>query len=214
VEGKTLAARIQRKAMELKEALDTAVQVADALAEAHSSGIIHRDIKPQNIMIAARGQAKVMDFGLAKAVQQKQSLNTEAPTQSLLTEPGMIIGTVPYMSPEQVKGEPLDPRSDIFSFGAVLYEMVSGRQPFAADSAAATFSAILTVEPPPLARYAAEVPAEMQRIVRKCLGKDREDRYQSARDLLIDLRNLKRESESGPLASEGVAPRRSRQENY
>jgi serine/threonine protein kinase/tetratricopeptide (TPR) repeat protein len=207
VEGETLAAELRRKAMELAEVVNIASQVGDALAEAHLRGIIHRDIKPGNIMITARRQAKLMDFGLARTVAQRSPTESEAETASLLTEPGTIIGTMPYMSPEQVRGGSLDARSDIFSFGAVLYEMISGRQPFAAESAAATYSAILTLEPPPLARYAAAVPAEMQRIVRKCLEKDREDRYQSARDLLIDLRNLKRESESVSVISESVAQR-------
>jgi serine/threonine protein kinase/tetratricopeptide (TPR) repeat protein len=191
VEGETLANRIQRKPLELKESLDLATQMADALAEAHSRGIVHRDIKPQNVMITARGQVKVMDFGLAKVVKERSLTVSESETESLLTEPGTIVGTVPYMSPEQVRGETLDSRSDMFSFGAVLYEMVSGRLPFAAESAAATFSAILTHHQQPLARYSTEVPAELERIVSKALAKDREDRYQSARDLLIDLRSLK-----------------------
>ena len=191
VEGETLANRIQRKPLELKESLDIATQMADALAEAHSRGIIHRDIKPQNIMLTARGQVKVMDFGLAKVVKERSLIVSEVETESLVTEPGTIIGTVPYMSPEQVRGESLDSRSDMFSFGAVLYEMVSGRQPFAAESAAASFSAILTHHQQPLARYSTEVPAELERIVSKALDKDREERYQSARDLLIDLRSLK-----------------------
>ncbi|MEK6324034.1 MAG: protein kinase [Acidobacteriota bacterium] len=201
VQGETLESKIQRKALDLCESLDIAVQVADALAEAHAHNIIHRDIKPQNIMITARGQAKLMDFGLARAVQQKSLIESEAETQSLLTEPGMIIGTVPYMSPEQVRGEPLDARSDIFSFGVATYEMVSGRRPFAGESAAATLSAILTKEPLPLARYSPDAPAELQRIVRKCLEKDREHRYQSARDLLIDLRRLMQDRESSNVSS-------------
>ena len=190
VEGETLATMIERQPIELREALDIAVQMADALAEAHSRGIVHRDIKPQNVMITARGQVKVLDFGLAKIVQQKSLAESTAETESLLTEPGMIIGTVPYMSPEQVRGETLDDRSDIFSFGAVMYEMLSGHQPFAAESAAATFSAILTRELPPLARYSKEVPAELERIVNKALRKDKEERYQGVKDLLIDLKSL------------------------
>ncbi|MEK6324041.1 MAG: protein kinase [Acidobacteriota bacterium] len=193
VKGETLAARIQRKPMDFQEALDVAAQVADALAEAHSHGIIHRDIKPQNIMITPRGQVKVMDFGLAKAINQRSELESGADTQILLTEPGLILGTIPYMSPEQVRGETLDDRSDIFSFGAVVYEMVSGRQPFAAESAAATISTILTKEPPPLARFEPSVPNELQRIVTKALRKNRDERYQTVKDLLIDLRSLKEE---------------------
>jgi len=194
VEGETLDFRIKRKPLDLSESLSIATQVADALAEAHAHGIIHRDIKPSNIIIAPRGQAKVMDFGLAKA--SLGGVETEAETQSLLTAPGVVLGTVPYMSPEQVKGEKIDARTDIFSFGIVLYEMLSGRQPFANDSAAATASAILTHEPLPLARYCTDVPDELQRIVRKCLEKDRERRYQTIRDVALDLDSCRREREA------------------
>lgn len=139
VEGETLAARIVRGPLEIADALDVAVQVADGLSEAHSRGIIHRDIKTQNIMLTPRGQAKLMDFGLARVSLPQESLvESEVNTQSGLTEAGTILGTVPYMSPEQVKGEALDARSDIFSFGTVLYEIVTGAQPFAGASPAAT----------------------------------------------------------------------------
>jgi len=127
--------------------------------------------------------------------QPESLLESQAATQSLLTEPGVIVGTVPYLSPEQVRGETVDARSDIFSFGAVLYEMVSGTRPFGCESAATTISAVLTLEPPPLARFAREVPAELERIVTKALRKDREQRYQSMKDLLLDLRSLKQELE-------------------
>jgi len=193
VEGETLAARIQRKSLDLRESLDFATQIADALAEAHAYNIIHRDIKPQNIMLTARGQAKVLDFGLARTVKEKGLLDTEAETASLLTAPGLLVGTVPYMSPEQVRGEALDARTDIFSLGAVLYELVTGTQPFAGANPASTISTILTKEPPPLARYSREVPAELERIVSKALRKDTEQRYQTAKDLLIDLRSLSEE---------------------
>jgi serine/threonine-protein kinase len=203
VEGETLAARIQRKPMELKESLDIAVQAAEALSEAHFRGIVHRDIKPHNIMLTARGQAKVMDFGLAKVVREIEQLTTQAETESLLTEPGVVMGTLPYMSPEQIRGETIDLRTDIFSFGCVLYEMLSGRRPFAAESAAATCSAILRETPPPLARYA-DVPDELQRISRKCLEKALERRYQTMRDVATDLENVRRECESATLmASRG-----------
>ena len=191
VEGETLATRIINKPLDLSECLEIAAQVADALAEAHSQGIIHRDVKPQNIMLNSRHQVKVMDFGLAEVIRDRSLVDNEAVTESLLTEPGAIAGTVPYMSPEQVRGESLDARSDLFSLGAVLYEMVTGRQPFAADSAAMTISAIVSREPAPLARYSRAVPPELERIVTKVLQKDREQRYQTARDLLIDLRRLK-----------------------
>jgi tetratricopeptide (TPR) repeat protein len=190
VEGTTLAKRVQDKPLELRESLQFATQIIDALAEAHSRGITHRDIKPQNIMITPRGQAKLMDFGLAKVGRGTLSVNSQAVTESMLSGQGRIIGTVPYMSPEQACGEPLDARSDIFSFGVVLYEMVSGRPAFASESAAATISAILTRKVPPLTRYSADVPAELERIVDKALAKDKEERYQNAKDLLIDLRRL------------------------
>ena len=196
VEGETLDVKMKRKPLGLSESLAIALQVADALAEAHAHSIMHRDVKPSNIIITARGQAKVMDFGLAKVIHQAQGTKSDAETEPLLTAPGAILGTLPYMSPEQVRGEALDARSDIFSFGVVLYEMLTGQRPFASKSSAATASAILTHDPPPLAGYM-NVPPELQRIVRKCLDKDRDQRYQSTRDLLIDLRNLKRDSETG-----------------
>jgi TolB-like protein/predicted Ser/Thr protein kinase len=194
IEGEMLDARIKSKPLELKESLAIAAQIADALAEAHSNGIIHRDIKPANIMITSRGQAKVMDFGLARVIAGE--VQGEAETQSLLTTPGTIMGTMPYMSPEQVRGEVLDGRSDIFSFAVMLYEMISGRQPFAGASAAATISAILNEEPATLLRYAPDLPEELQRIARKCLEKDRKRRYQTMRDVAIDIDNCRREHEA------------------
>ena len=146
IEGESLASKLERTPLSLSESLDIAIQVAAAIVEAHSRGIIHRDIKPQNIMIASSGQAKVLDFGLVKLTQPESLLESQAATQSLLTEPGVIVGTVPYLSPEQVRGETVDARSDIFSFGAMLYEMVSGTRPFGSESAATTISAVLTLE--------------------------------------------------------------------
>lgn len=208
VEGETLTNRIRRKPLKIGEALAIAVQLSDALSEAHSRQVVHRDIKPSNIMITARGQATLMDFGIAKFVGRRSPLETVADTESTLTEPGVLLGTVPYMSPEQVRGEELDGRSDVFSLGVVLYEMVSGRQPFSADSAAGTLSAILSHDPPPIGTRA-DVPAELQRIVRKCLEKDRERRYQSARDLYVDLSNLVRDRNLGTGAGEEAPqPRR------
>ena len=192
VEGETLADRIVRKPFDLAESIEVAVQVADALSEAHSQGIVHRDIKPQNIMLTLRGQAKVMDFGLARLTPQESGIDSGVDTRSTLTEPGVLVGTVPYLSPEQVRGETADGRSDIFSLGAMLYKMITGRHPFAGDNDGATIAAILTLDPPPLARYATKVPNELERIQHKCLEKDRERRYQSARELLVDLRSLQR----------------------
>jgi serine/threonine protein kinase/formylglycine-generating enzyme required for sulfatase activity len=191
IEGETLEVRMKRKPLDLSESLSIATQVADALAEAHVRGTVHRDIKPANIMITARGAVKVMDFGLAKLIQSSEALRSEAETEAFLSTPGAIIGTLPYMSPEQVRGEALDGRSDIFSFGVVLYEMLSGQQPFASQSSAATASAILTHEPPPLARYLRDAPTELERIVSKSLRKNLDERYQTAKDLLIDLERLR-----------------------
>jgi serine/threonine protein kinase/lipoprotein NlpI len=193
IEGETLAARIHRKPLELKEALEIAVPMADALAEAHSHRIIHRDIKPQNIMITARGQVKILDFGLAKIVLDRGVLDSKAETQSMLTEAGMIVGTVPYMSPEQAKGETLDVRSDIF------YEIISGHQPFAAKTTAEIISAILTSEPQPLASHSIAAPAGLEQILRKCLEKDRERRYLTMSEVATDLENVCRANESGVL---------------
>lgn len=193
VEGQTLASRLRRGEIELFDALTIAVQVADALGEAHARGILHRDIKSANIMVTPRGDAKVMDFGLAKPTAAAESASGETVTDSLLSTPGAVIGTVPYMSPEQVRGEVLDARSDLFSVGVVLYEMVCGRRPFDDSSQAAISAAILTREPLPIARFAPNTPAELERIVLKALRKHPDERYQTARDLLIDLRTLKDE---------------------
>lgn len=195
VDGQTLASRIQTQTLTLADTLDISIQIAGALSAAHSQGIIHRDIKPQNVIINSHGQVKVLDFGLSKLIKQGELVDGEAETEVLLSTPGMIMGTPAYMSPEQVRGETLDARSDIFSFGSVLYEMVSGRHPFGEASPAATLSAILTTEPAPLGRYVSDVPDELQRIVRKALSKGKEARYQGIKDLLIDLRELKQDLE-------------------
>jgi serine/threonine protein kinase len=198
IEGETLAARLTRQRPDLREALAIAAQVADALSEAHARGIIHRDIKPENIMLTTRGQVKVLDFGLAKTLRDPGILESDAQTGSMLTIPGIVMGTVPYMSPEQVRGEELDGRSDIFSFGTVLYEMLSGRRPFEAKSTAEVISAILTVEPAPISRPGLDpIGSGEDRLVRKCMEKNAGRRYQTMGDLTSDLEQIRREIDSG-----------------
>ena len=197
IDGQTLAERISDCPLPVGAAVDLAIQVADALNDAHSRGITHRDIKPQNIMVTSRDQAKVMDFGLARVANEQAAIGSESETVSFVTEPGTIAGTIPYMSPEQVKGAAIDGRSDLFSFGAVLYEIVTGKRCFERGSAAETISAILTEEPRLLAEFAQGVPEELQRIVSKCLAKERHERYSSTGDLLNDLRRLKSDLDSG-----------------
>ncbi len=186
VEGEPLDLKMKHNRLALSAALAVATQVADAISEAHARNIIHRDIKPSNVIINPRGQAKVMDFGLAK-MTTGELVESGAETKSLLTTPGLIIGTLPCMSPEQVKGEQLDARSDIFSFGVLVYEMLTGKQPFACDSAAATAAAILTTNPSSLCEILPDAPKELQLIVHKCLEKDRESRYQTMQDVALDL---------------------------
>ena len=195
VEGETLDARLRRSPLDLNEVLAIAVQVVDALSEAHAHGILHRDIKPANIMVTTRGDAKVMDFGLAKYDPAGTASTGGTETVSMLSQRGDVVGTVSYMSPEQARGEPLDPRSDLFSAGVLLYEMVCGQRPFQGASSAAVAAAILTQEPLPVARFAPSTPAELERIVTKLLKKQPDSRYQTAKDLLIDLRALKEEQE-------------------
>ena len=195
IDGETLRQHMGAVQLNLNETLDIAIQIASALAVAHEAGITHRDIKPENIMLRRRDSIiKVLDFGLAKlAASESSGIDTEAATKVLFkTEPGTVMGTVLYMSPEQARGIRVDGRTDLFSLGAVLYEIVSGHLPFAGNNTNEVISAILSSEQPaPLARFAHEVPAELDRIVNKALAKDREERYQSAKDLLIDLKRLK-----------------------
>lgn len=207
LEGVTLGEKLQGKPVPIAELLDLATQIADALDAAHTKGIVHRDIKPANIFVTPRGQAKILDFGLAKL----ESLRSRVPGASgadtigsdqNLTNPGTSVGTVAYMSPEQARGEDLDGRSDIFSFGIVLYEMASGTMPFKGNTSAVTFDAILNKAPEPLTRINQQLPAELERIVSKALEKDREWRYQSARELLVALRRLKRDLDSGGFSAQ------------
>ena len=191
IEGETLADTMGRKPLLLSDALEIAEQAVVGLSEAHARGIVHRDIKPQNLMITQRGQLKILDFGLAKQMRTSEPVDFDAPTESLLSTPGHIIGTMPYMSPEQVQGEPLDARSDIFSLGVTFYEMLAGKHPFKDKSAAVTMSRILLGEPIPTEQYLAQVSPQLQTVLNKMLCKNKDDRYQSADDLLKDLRHLK-----------------------
>jgi serine/threonine protein kinase len=200
VEGQTLDAKLKGRALETAEIIDIAAQVADALDEAHSKGITHRDIKPSNVMITARGQAKVLDFGLAKvAARQPEHITSDMATVRK-TDPGVVMGTVQYMSPEQALGREVDHRTDIFSLGVVMYEMSTGRLPFCGTSTSGTIDQITHSQPEAIARFNYSVPAELERIVRKCMEKQPDRLYQSVRELLVDLRNLKRDSDTGVIA--------------
>jgi TolB-like protein/tRNA A-37 threonylcarbamoyl transferase component Bud32/Tfp pilus assembly protein PilF len=190
IEGETLAEAMEFEPLPLKTALAIAEQAAEGLAEAHAHGVIHRDIKPQNLMITPRGQVKILDFGLAKQLRSSDSVDRDAPTSTLLSTPGRIVGTMPYMSPEQVQGEPLDPCSDIFSLGVTFYEVLAGKHPFRDKSAAVTMSRILLSDPIPTEQFQAHVSPALQALLDKMLSKDKEARYQSADDLLNDLRQL------------------------
>ncbi|MDX6497474.1 MAG: eukaryotic-like serine/threonine-protein kinase [Blastocatellia bacterium] len=190
IEGETLGEKMLLDPLELSTALAIAEQAAEGLAEAHRHGVLHRDVKPQNLMITPRGQLKILDFGLAKQMRLGDSVDFEAPTATMLSTPGQVVGTMPYMSPEQLHGEPLDACSDIFSLGVVFYEMLAGKHPFQDKSAAGTLSRIMLGDPMPTERFNAQVSPELQAVLNKMLSKEKAARYQSAQELLTDLRRL------------------------
>ena len=200
LEGETLRERLDRGPLPLRKAIDYGVQVAHGLAAAHEKSIIHRDLKPENLFISKDGRAKILDFGLAKIVQPQEAASDLDPTAMMHTDPGLVVGTVGYMSPEQVRRQAIDHRSDIFALGAILHEMVTGKRTFRKPTSADTISAILNDEPPPITRVAPHTPPALQRIVQRCLEKNREQRFQSASDLAFALEALSDSAITSPVA--------------
>ena len=200
LDGATLQHHLEGRSLALDQVLDWGVEIAEALEAAHAEGIVHRDIKPANIFITKRGHAKILDFGLAKVTPGSGSVSASAmqtaSTEALLTSPGTTMGTLAYMSPEQARGEEPDARTDLFSFGAVLYEMATGRMAFCGNTAAVIHDGILNRAPTPLRQTDPNLPRELERIVNKALEKDRKLRYQNATDIRTDLQRLKRDTES------------------
>ena len=207
VEGVTLRQRLKNQALKLGDVLDIAIQVAEALTAAHETGIVHRDIKPENIMIRPEGYVKILDFGLAKLTERhKGVLQTTMSTLLFQSTPGTVIGTAAYMSPEQARGVAVDERTDIWGLGVVLYEMASGNPPFTGETATDVVVAIVEKEQPPISRHVEGIPNELERIVKKALRKDRNERYQIVKELAIDLRSLRRELEVNSLLERSLTP--------
>ena len=210
LEGESLRQRLQEGPLPQRKALEIAREVALGLAAAHERGIVHRDLKPENLFVTSDGRVKILDFGLARQLSLPSADDTHSPTAAQATEPGTVLGTVGYMAPEQLRGHPADARSDIFSFGAVLYEMCSGRRPFKGDTAIETMNAILKEDPPELSEIGHAVASSVERIVRHCLEKNPGERFQSARDLAFDLASLSGLSTSGASVTVGAVPGRRR----
>ncbi|HEY6118448.1 MAG TPA: protein kinase [Pyrinomonadaceae bacterium] len=208
IDGQTLRHKMAGSIMSIKSVLDISIQIAGALEEAHAAGILHRDIKPENVMVRRNGYVKLLDFGLAKLTEKERSpTDTEAATRVLVqTDTGVVMGTSRYMSPEQSRGQSLDVRSDLWSFGVVMYELIAGKPPFDGETATDVIVAITQKEPPPLARFSSEVPAELEWIVTKALRKDRDERYQTAKELLTDLRRLKQRLDFEAELERSVSP--------
>src|SRR5580658_3746382 len=190
LEGETLRDRLRDGALSSRKAIDYARQIANGLAAAHEKGIVHRDLKPENLFITNDGRAKILDFGLAKLTRPEADASGDAPTQQIATDAGTVMGTVGYMAPEQVRGKAADARSDIFAFGAILYEMLSGKRAFHGDSPVDTMSAILKEDPPDLSETNRNVSPALERIVHHCLEKNPAERFQSARDVAFNLEAL------------------------
>src|SRR5215470_13494003 len=211
IEGETLRRRMNTNPLTMPEAIDIALQVSSALSTAHAAGIIHRDIKPENVMLRNDGIVKVLDFGLAKLTDRWRAaeVDADAATQAMaLTQPGVVVGTTAYMSPEQTRALDVDTRTDIWSLGVLLFEMITGRPPFKGETASDTSAAILKTEPPPLSQYLADTPFELERIVKKALQKDREERYQVVKDLQLDLKSLKHDLDLGSTLERSVHSQR------
>jgi serine/threonine protein kinase len=207
LEGSTLRDLLVRAPLPLRKVIDYGVQIARGLSAAHEKGITHRDLKPENLFVTKDGRVKILDFGLAKLTQQQIFSDQSAPTVSAETEPGVVMGTVGYMSPEQVRGSAADHRADIFAFGAILYEMLTGKRAFQKPTTAETMSAILNEEPPSISQITPNLPPALQRVVHRCLEKNPEQRFQSASDLAFALEAL---SDSGTSSAVGSAPTNTR----